>query len=237
MSRLQVTWLRHSTVLLDTPGGKRVLIDPWLTSNPATPAAFKDVAALARLDVLLITHGHFDHMADAVAVAKAYKPQVVAIFEIAEWLGAHGVENLQPMNLGGTIEVGGHKVTMTNAHHSSGISDADGKIVYGGDPAGYVVEFENGRRIYHAGDTCVFGDMALIRELYSPEVVFLPIGDRFTMGPREAAKAVELLQPHKVLPLHYGTFEALTGTPDALRPLLAESVQLLVPAAGEPVEL
>jgi L-ascorbate metabolism protein UlaG (beta-lactamase superfamily) len=168
---------------------------------------------------MLVTHGHFDHVADAVSIAKATKPQVAAIVELAGWLHSKGVENTIGFNKGGTIDVNGIKVSMTHAFHSGSTEDG----TYGGDPVGYVAEFENGFKLYHAGDTCAFGDMALIGELHQPDVALLPIGDFYTMGPREAAIAVRMLGVKHVLPMHYGTFPILTGTPAAL----SEALQTL----------
>ncbi len=210
------TWLGHSTFLVETPSGKRVIIDPWLQDNPSCPDNLKDPGPI---DLILITHGHLDHITDAEPLAKKYNCQVVCNFEIAHWLESKGVENILPMNKGGKVEACNLQITMTNAFHSSGITDGD-QMVYGGEAAGFVVETENEFRFYHAGDTCVFGDMELMGELYSPWLALLPIGDQFTMGPREAAKAAHLLGVQMVLPMHYGTFDALTGTPQALRDAL-----------------
>ena len=167
------------------------------------------------MDAIAVSHGHFDHVHDVVPLAKKFSPKVVSIFETSKWLESKGVADPIGMNKGGTVDIGFLKLTMTHAVHSCGILD-DGKIIYGGEAAGYVLTQSDGRRIYVAGDTNVFSDMALIQELYSPELAFLPIGDYFTMGPHEAAKAVRLLKPKKVVPLHFGTFPALTGTPEAL---------------------
>ena len=207
------TWCGHSTFLVETPSGKRVLIDPWLDGNPACP---EDLYDPGPIDLILVTHGHPDHIASCVPVAKRTGAMVIANFEVGHWLMQKGLGSVVQMNKGGTTEASDLQITMTNAHHSGGIID-DGEIIYGGEPAGYVIETENGFRFYHAGDTCVFGDMALIAELYEPELAILPIGDLFTMGPREAAKAAQLLDVKVVIPMHYGTFPALTGTPEALR--------------------
>ncbi|HXE74518.1 MAG TPA: metal-dependent hydrolase [Candidatus Xenobia bacterium] len=215
---VKFTWLGHGTFRIDTPEGKTVLIDPWVQGNPACPEHLK---GFGKIDAMLITHGHFDHIADAVALAKKYKPQVVAIWETCQWLGSKGVENLVDMNKGGTAEVAGLRVTMVHADHSCGILD-DGKIIYGGDPCGYVVRFPSGLVLYHSGDTNVFGDMRIIAELYAPQLACLPIGDHYTMSPREAAYAVRLLGVKAVIPMHYGTFPILTGTPDELRRLTAD---------------
>jgi L-ascorbate metabolism protein UlaG (beta-lactamase superfamily) len=214
----KLTWLGHATFRITTASGTVILIDPWLTSNPATPDSLKKPD---KIDIMLITHGHSDHMADAVDLAKKHKPQVVAIFEIGAWLDSKGVQNTHAMDIGGTQKIGDIEITMVPAIHSSGIQDGD-KIVYGGDPAGYVVRLPGGPSIYHAGDTTVFGDMKLIAELYSPDLALLPIGDYYTMGPREAALAVRLLGVHHVVPMHFATFPVLTGTPAKFREFARE---------------
>ena len=213
MNGVQITWLGHATFKFTTPEGKIVLIDPWTQKNPATPDEFKRID---RVDLMLVTHGHSDHIGDAIDIAKATKPTCVAIVELAGWLGSKGVEHTVGINKGGTINIDGIKVTMTHAIHTSGTEDG----TYGGDACGYVIEFENGRKLYHAGDTCAFSDMQLINELYRPDVALLPIGDYYTMGPREAAVAVRMLGVKHVIPMHYGTFPILTGTPAALRDAL-----------------
>jgi Predicted Zn-dependent hydrolases of the beta-lactamase fold len=204
-----------------TPGGKVVLIDPWF-GNPSSP---RQAEAVDRCDLLLVTHGHGDHMGDAVALASRLRPAWPCIHEMSLWLARRlpgGGDAVIGMNKGGTVEVAGLRVTMVGAEHSAGDWNADGGVpLYLGEPAGFVVELENGFRFYHAGDTAVFGDMALIRDLYAPDIALLPIGGHFTMGPREAALAVELLGVKHVLPIHYGTFPLLAGTPDQLRAELA----------------
>jgi L-ascorbate metabolism protein UlaG (beta-lactamase superfamily) len=211
----KLTWLGHAAFRILTPTGTVVIIDPWVKSNPSCPEALKNVD---RADILLITHGHFDHIADAVELGKKLKPQVVGIHETCVWLESKGVQNTSGMNKGGTQRVGEIELTMVNAVHSCGIQDGD-QIVYGGEACGYVVRLPGGLTIYHAGDTAVFGDMKLIGELYSPEVAMLPIGDHYTMGPREAALAVRLLGVRHVIPMHFGTFPVLTGRPERLREL------------------
>ena len=213
---VEITWLGHGTFQLKLDTGEIVLIDPWVQGNPASPAGF----TFSKIDTMLITHGHFDHIADAVELARKHTPQVISNYEICAWLESKGVQNACGMNKGGTQAAGSLKVTMTHAVHSCGISD-EGKIVYGGDAAGFVLHFRDGRNAYFAGDTAVFSDMALIRELYRPELCFLPIGDLFTMDPREAAVACKLLQPKKVIPMHFGTFPPLVGRPEALAALAA----------------
>lgn len=229
----KLTWLGHASFLLEYDG-YRILIDPWILENPATPDAWKK---LDGIDLMLITHGHFDHISDAVALAKEHQPQIVGIFELCEWLGSKGVGNLNPMNKGGSMRLDGLTITMVHADHSCGITEDDGSIVYGGEAVGFVVTFPNGKRIYHAGDTNVFSDMALIHELYDPQLAFLPVGDRFTMGPRECAKAIGFLKAPQVIPMHYGTFPLLTGTPEQLRQLTAsQPVEIIEMEPGETIE-
>jgi L-ascorbate metabolism protein UlaG (beta-lactamase superfamily) len=215
---IKLTWLGHGTIRFETPAGKTVIVDPWIMGNPKCPPAEKKVK---KVDVLLCTHGHFDHIGDAVEIIKEHNPIVVGIFELCAWLEKKGAKRTSAMNKGGTQSVGDLKVTMVHADHSCGISDGD-QIIYGGEACGYVIEFANGLKIYHAGDTNVFGDMAIIRDLYAPEIALLPIGDHFTMSPREAAYAVNLLEVKTVVPMHFGTFPVLTGTPGALQKLVPE---------------
>jgi L-ascorbate metabolism protein UlaG (beta-lactamase superfamily) len=172
--------------------------------------------------VICVTHGHFDHILGVVPLAKKFSPEVVAIFESCTWLESKGVQNTREMNKGGSQDVAGVKITMTHAVHSCGILD-DGKIIYGGEAAGYVMRFADGRALYFAGDTNVFSDMALIEQLYHPELAMIPIGDLFTMSPLEAAAACKMLRPAKVIPMHFGTFPALTGTPAKLSELLGHA--------------
>ena len=216
--RPKFTFLGHATVRCDLPSGEVILIDPWVDQNPACPDELKE---FDRLDAMLITHAHFDHIADAVALAKRYRPRiVVGCFEVCHWLASKGVENTSAMNLGGCQEVLGQKACMVRADHSCGITDGD-HILYGGTAAGYVVRLEGGYTFYHAGDTALFSDMQLIAELYRPELAFLPIGDLFTMGPDQAARACRYLGVRTVIPIHWGTFPPLTGTPEVLESELA----------------
>jgi L-ascorbate metabolism protein UlaG (beta-lactamase superfamily) len=211
----KLTWLGHAAFRIDTPDGKVVVIDPWILTNPMCPEKNKK---FDRIDTMLVTHGHFDHIADAVELGKKFKPQVVGIFELCAWLESKGVSGTSAMNKGGTQKVGDIEVTMVNAVHSCGIKDGD-QIVYGGEACGYVVRLPGGLTIYHAGDTAVFGDMKIIANLYAPDLAMLPIGDHFTMGPREAALAIRLLNVSHVIPMHFGTFPPLVGRPEQLRQL------------------
>jgi len=207
-------------------------MDPWTEGNPAYPQGYE----ITRVDTICITHGHFDHIHDAVPLAQRFKPEVAAIYETCHWLESKGVENTRPMNKGGSQKLGDVTLTMTHAVHSCGILD-DGKIIYGGEAAGYVLRFSDGRVAYFAGDTNVFSDMQLIEQLYHPELAFLPIGDLFTMSPREAAAACKLIRPKKVIPMHFGTFPPLTGRPGDLQQLLSGSgTEVWELQPGKPVE-
>jgi L-ascorbate metabolism protein UlaG (beta-lactamase superfamily) len=205
----RITYLGHSTFRFVTAGGEQILIEPFLTNNPQTPEELKQVG---ELDTMLITHGHFDHFEDAIPVARETGALAVANFEIFAYLQSQGIENAMPMQKGGTSQVGGVKVTATHAYHSSSIQTEDGSVIYGGEPMGYIVEFESGFKLYHAGDTAIFGDMRLIGELYRPDLALLPIGNQVVMSPFEAAHAARLLGVGHVVPIHYGTFPFLPGT-------------------------
>src|SRR3712207_482892 len=215
----RITYLGHSTFRFTTAGGEQILIDPFLTDNPQTPEELKRVG---ELDSILITHGHFDHFSDVLPLQGQTGATTVSNFEIFAYLQRQGIANAMPIQKGGTIEVGGLKVTATNAFHSSSIALDDGSLIYGGEPLGYVIEFESGFRLYHAGDTCIFGDMQLIGELYRPDLALLPIGDQVVMSPFEAAHAARLLGVSHVVPMHYQTFPFFPGTAEEFQQHLSE---------------
>lgn len=243
------TWFGHSCIELKTPGGRSVLIDPWF-GNPTSPRSADDVT---QCDVMLVSHGHFDHLgsaprqvadADALAIARRTKPAWPCIHELSLWLetqlGDAGVE-IVGMNKGGTVEARGLKVTMTRADHSAGDWSAPGEgPLHLGEPVGFVIELETGMRVYYSGDTDVFGDMELIREMYKPDVAILPIGGHYTMGPAGAARAAKLLDVQTVVPVHYGTFPILAGTPDELREesrRIGAGLRIIAPERGVPTQL
>jgi len=210
----RITYFGHSTFSLTTPSGQVALIDPWVMTNPRCPDGLKK---LTRVDAIFLSHAHSDHLGDLLAIAKQSRPKLVAIFETCLWLADKGFgKEILPMSKGGSQQVGDFGVTMTHAMHSNSI-DENGQRLYAGEPAGYVVRLPGGVTVYHAGDTALFGDMRLIGELYQPQLAMLPIGDRFTMGPREAAQAIRFLNVKYAVPMHYATFPMLTGTPEKLR--------------------
>lgn len=229
--QVKFTWVGHGTWRARSARGKEILLDAWVMNNPAAPDHLKRVD---RCDLMLITHGHYDHIQDGVEIAKQTGCTVHAIFETAAWMGSKGIEKVDGGNLGGTHDFDGIKVTMVHAEHSCGIQDGD-RTVYGGAACGYVIEFENGYKIYFAGDTDVFGDMRLIGELSKPDAAFLPIGDYYTMSPERAAKAVELLGVKTVVPMHFGTYPVLNGRPDQLQELVGGGVQVYDIKPGDEV--
>jgi L-ascorbate metabolism protein UlaG (beta-lactamase superfamily) len=230
---VEITWLGHGTYQFRLQTDEVILVDPWIEGNPKYPSGH----VIDRVDVILVSHGHFDHIHDVLPLAAKFSPQIVAIYETAHWLESKGAKNTIGINKGGTTTVGPISLTMTTAVHSCGILD-DGKIIYGGEAGGYIVRLPDRRVVYCAGDTNVFSDMQLIQRLYHPELAFLPIGDFYTMGPREAALACRMLDVKRVIPLHFGTFPPLIGRPeqlaDLIRDLPGTEVWTLTP--GAPVE-
>ena len=228
---VKVTFLGHAAFKL-TDGKVGVLIDPWL-SNPLLQTP---VAKVGQVDLILVTHGHGDHVGETVPLAQKTGAPVVAIHELSVILASQGVPQVIGMNKGGTVPFHGLQITMTNAVHSSTM-EVGGKQVAAGDPGGFVIRFANGFTAYHAGDTAVFKDMELIRELYQPELAMLPIGSHYVMNPAEAALACRLLKPKWVIPMHYGTFPVLTGTPEELKELIkGEGIEVIALKPGETLE-
>lgn len=228
----QITWLGHATFELRFETGEVLVFDPWIEGNPAHPKDYK----IERVDAIAVSHAHFDHVNDVIPLAKKFHPKVVAIFETASWFEKKGLKNTIGINKGGTVDLGFAKLTMTNALHSCSIKDGD-DLIYGGEAAGYVLTLPDGRSAYFAGDTALFSDMALIHELHQPELAFLPIGDHYTMGPHEAAHAARLLKPKRVIPMHYGTFPALTGRPEDLaQKLQKDGIEVWTLKQGQPVK-
>jgi L-ascorbate metabolism protein UlaG (beta-lactamase superfamily) len=201
---LSITWLGHSTFIIGLPSGKRILTDPWL-GNPSCPAAFAKPESLKPIDVILVSHGHSDHLTDVVPCARATGAPVVCMFEVGLHLTDKGLQNVSDMGIGGTQRVAGVDITMTAALHSGSIVEG-GKIIYLGGAAGFILARADTPTIYFAGDTGIFGDMKLIAELYKPAIAFLPIGDLYTMGPDTAAIAAKWLGVKQVVPMHWGRF-------------------------------
>ena len=224
-----LTWLGHAAFRLDTPGGKRIYVDPFLNGNPKCPQSELEPE---RVDVIAVTHGHGDHVGDTVDLAKKHSCPVVALVELAGWISNQGAEDTRDPNKGGTVEIDGLTFTLTHAFHSGSTPDGS----YGGEPCGIVVGLEDGTKVYFAGDTCVFGDMQLIGRIYEPDLAVLPIGGHYTMDPNEAAVALELLGTKRCVPCHYGTFPVLTGTPQELKKL-APDVDIAEIEPGDTVEL
>lgn len=230
MQKLAITWYGHSTFVITTPGGKRIVTDPFLEQNPVCPPNMKKITAA---DVILVSHGHSDHTSDVPAVSRATNAPIVAVYELALWLERKGLSNVQGMSIGGTVRVADLEISMVPAIHSSSVVENE-TTVYLGQPAGFVVRMENEESFYFAGDTDVFGDMRLIAEMHSPKIAFLPIGDHFTMSPVGAAVASRLLGVRQIVPMHYGTFPVLTGTPDQLKKLVEpHGVDVLTLKPGE----
>ena len=227
-----ITWLGHATVLIQTPKGTNILVDPFITHNPKYP---KSYMLPEKIHYVLLTHGHGDHISDAVPVATKHGSKVVAIFELADYIARKGVKDTMGMNLGGTVQLDDVFATMVESTHSAAAQDEQGTH-YVGVATGFVLSVAGGPVLYHAGDTGVFGDMRLIAQLYHPEIAMLPIGGFYTMGPKEAALAVELLGSKIVLPIHFGTFPPLIGTPKELAELVGSGVEVRAWVPGETVK-
>lgn len=236
----KLTFIGHSGIIVEASDSLKVSIDPWLDGNPLCPEELKQPKDIS---VIALTHGHSDHASSAAALAKANNSTICATFELAALMQKEGVEGskLQFMNKGGTVEIpdsGGLKVSLTNAFHSNSFEDSKGNSHYAGEACGVVLELPSGKTIYHAGDTCLFDDMAYIGKTFRPDVALLPIGDRFTMGPRQAAEAVQLIKPGAVIPIHHSTFELLSGTPEQFKQALAGvDIECIVLEPGESFSL
>lgn len=231
---VEITFLGHAAFKLISPQGFVILIDPFLKNNPQTPAALKEVA---KVDLILVTHGHGDHLGDTISLAQKTNATVIGIAELAGYLGKKGVKNTVRMNKGGSYSFKGMRITMVNAQHSSSTTEGD-QVIYLGEPTGFIIRFENGFTVYHAGDTAVMSDMKIFGDIYKPDLALLPIGSHFTMAPKEAAYACQLLRPKFVIPMHYGTWPLLTGKAEEFAQLLKEQpqVKVIILAPGESIK-
>jgi L-ascorbate metabolism protein UlaG (beta-lactamase superfamily) len=228
---IRITWLGHAAFEIQFDSGEVLILDPWIEGNPAYPKGHK----IQKADAIAVSHGHGDHLGDVVPLAKRFGAKVVAMVEVAGWVASKGVNNTVGFNKGGTVDLGFVKLTMTHALHSSSIDD-NGNSVYGGEAAGYILTLKDGRRAYFAGDTAVFAEMALYADIYHPDLAFLPIGDHYTMGPEEAAYAGRMLKVKEIIPMHYGTFPVLAGTPAQLEEKLSGTgIRVLTLKQGQPV--
>lgn len=231
-----LTFLGHACFKLISPKRTNILIDPWIRNNPQTP---KGTVEVNNLDYILVTHGHDDHLGDTIELAKNTGATVISMPEIAHYLIQKGLdpEKTVGMNKGGSMFVSDLRITMVHALHSSSMVEGN-QLIYGGEAAGFIIRFDNGFTVYHAGDTGVFSDMKIIAELYKPELALLPIGSHYVMGPEEAVYACELLKPHYVIPMHYGTFPILSGTPEKFLELMKKlpEVKILIMTPGETVD-
>ncbi|RFC66405.1 metal-dependent hydrolase [Fulvimarina endophytica] len=233
---MKITYFGHSAFKIETEKSV-ILLDPFISDNPHFEGDAK--AATEGVTHIVLTHGHFDHVGDTVEIAKRTGAQVVATFELAQWLGNKGVENSQPVNTGGTAKFDDFTVTLTQAFHSSGHVEEDGTVTYLGQPNGIVLHFDNGPTVYHMGDTDIFGDMALIEELHQPKIGIVPVGDRLTMGGAVAAIACRrYFNFDTVIPVHYGTLPILDENPDRfVEAMEGESAKVKNPKIGEPFEV
>ncbi|MGQ9693901.1 MAG: metal-dependent hydrolase [Thermodesulfobacteriota bacterium] len=231
---VEITFLGHAAFKLVSPQGVVILIDPFLKDNPKTPAALKEVE---KVDLILVTHGHGDHLGDTISLAQKTNATVIGIAELAGYLGKKGVKNTVRMNKGGSYSFKGMRITMVNAQHSSSTTEGN-QVIYLGEPTGFIIRFENGFTVYHAGDTAVMSDMRIFRDIYKPDLALLPIGSHFTMDPKEAAYACQLLRPKFVIPMHYGTWPLLTGKAEEFAQLLKEQpeVKVIILAPGESIK-
>jgi len=231
---LKITYLGHSAFKLVSPQGVVIYLDPFLKNNPKTPADRKEVD---EADLVLVTHGHGDHLGDTVAIAQKTNASVVAMNELGIYLTKKGLKNVVRMSKGGSYTAKGIRITMVNAQHSSSVIEGD-QVIYTGEPAGFIIRFESGFTDYHAGDTAVMADMKIFGDLYKPNLAFLPIGSHFTMDPQEAAYACQLLRPQFAIPMHYETFPVLTGTPEAFTQAMKDQpgVKVIVMKPGQTIE-
>lgn len=233
-SKASIQWLGHATLKLTLGDGRVIVIDPWLAENPACPAALKK---LTRCDLVLLTHGHFDHVADVPSLVRSFNPVVIGNYDLCSVLQKQiGAGRFQGMNTGGTQDIGGIRVSLTQAFHSSGVDSPDGPL-YAGMPNGLIIRVDGLATIYDAGDTDVFGDMKLIAQRYQPKICILPIGDLFTMGAEGASLAAQMLNPASILPVHYKTFPVLAPSADAFRDALPPELRtrLIAPHVGDVV--
>ena len=231
---VKITYLGHSAFKLVSPQGVILYIDPYLKNNPKTPPDLKEVD---KADLILPTHGHADHLGDTVAIAQKTNATVVAIAELATYLNQKGLKNIVRMNKGGSYTAKGIRITLVNAQHSSAVTE-EGRVIYTGEPVGFIIRFENGFTVYHAGDTAVMADMKIMGDIYKPELAFLPIGSHFTMDPQEAAYASQLLRPKFVIPTHYATHSLLTGTAEGFIQAMKEQpgVKVIAMTSGQTIE-
>jgi L-ascorbate metabolism protein UlaG (beta-lactamase superfamily) len=219
---MQITWLGHATVYIVTAGGTRILVDAWVDNNPACPPEWHAQLRAKGIDIILLTHGHIDHSLDVAALHRDTGARIVCQYDVTEWLSYQDVppESIEGINKGGTIRIRDTRITMTTAQHSSNWPTAAGRRVLGNE-VGYIIRADDDHTVYAAGDTTVMADMAILADLYAPSIALLPIGDRYTMGPYEAAYALKLLRSAYVLPIHHSTFPGLSGTPDLLKDEIA----------------